>query len=94
MKTFVQQIEELSSACFAIEKQLPIFHFTTVDTLSDEQYLRKELYRIRCDIATLKRWAQMADNPPSEITLDDLEDADIPDLGISDELIDEVLSKA
>lgn len=73
MANFVKRVEDLSSACWDIEAKLPIFHITQ-GPLNDAQYLRKELYQIRCAIGALKRYAEMVDNPPPEITLDDLLD--------------------
>lgn len=53
------QVEELASACFDIEAQLP--SFSMCDVLDDKQKLRRKLYKIRCDIMALKRYAEMID---------------------------------
>lgn len=54
-----EQIEALSDSCFDIEKSLKLFQTFGVD--SGEQNLRRCLFKIRCDIGALHRYAEMVD---------------------------------
>lgn len=56
---FKDKIKKLSEQCFCIEHSLELFNFNHPD--NDEQYLRRELYKIRCDILSLVRYAEMVD---------------------------------
>ena len=60
MKTFKLQIEDLSSSCFEIEDKLPSFNSFSIAN-DEKQILRNELYRIRCKISALVRYAEMID---------------------------------
>lgn len=46
-----EEIDELISKCFDIEKYLP--SFIGVTELNDKQNLRKSLYTVRCDLANI-----------------------------------------
>lgn len=59
MKPFKVQIADLSTACFDIEKQLPMFGFSNN---GNEMELRRSLYRIRCDLNSLTRYAEITDD--------------------------------
>lgn len=56
---FKDQIKHLSGECFKIEDQLPRFRFS--NELTAKQEFRRELYRIRCQISMLERYAKLVD---------------------------------
>lgn len=53
------QISALSSACFDIEAQLPLFN--TFEANNNAQELRRELYRVRISLNGLIRHAELVD---------------------------------
>ena len=59
MNTFKQRIEVLANSCFDIEKDLQLFNCMSVD--NSEQYLRRALYRVRIELHSLQRYAEMVD---------------------------------
>lgn len=70
MSTIKEQVSKLSEACFAIEKQLPDFHFISGDP-SPKSELRKELYIIRCKIGDLHRIINTVDKIIAEENKDE-----------------------
>ena len=61
--SYKNKIKELAASCFAIEDTLTIY--LDVDKPTFESHssvdLRKSLYKIRCDIMNLQRYAEIVD---------------------------------
>lgn len=61
MKSIKVQIEDLMTSCFEIESQLKNFDNSELATNSTEQWLRNDLYAIRCKMGTLIHYADKID---------------------------------
>lgn len=66
MKSFEKQIKGLNDACFDIEEQLTYLSCMPGDD-NNEQFLRRELYRVRIALGGLKRYAQIVDEERESI---------------------------
>lgn len=57
MLNIKEKLDNLITEIFAVEESLPSFMFTQQNKcLTDEQYLRQNLYKIRCELTELKRY--------------------------------------
>lgn len=53
-KTLLEDLSSLSNVCFNAEKKLPMWDSTHSHPITDPEEIRRRLYRLRCEIGTIR----------------------------------------